>query len=273
MLSVCAASLAGLWGCLSLEKAPQLPAGKTSALGQLRLHSDFPLPAQHRLLDELVELRDRIRGPLDLPITAEPIHVHLFRSAVTFQEYLAEHYPHFPRRRAFFVETDTQLAVYAHWGDRIAEDLRHEVAHAYLHAAVRPIPLWLDEGLAEYFEVPHGRQGRNEPHVRLLMEYLEQRSWHPDLVLLEGIEEPAELAQLHYAEAWAWVHFLLETTTERRRLMQGYLRRLRNEGAAPPLSQVLGSLPDTNAATLVAHLQSLAAAANSPPAALEATLD
>ncbi len=44
--------------------------------------------------------------------------------------------PSFPARRAFFVETDTRLAVYAYWGDRIAEDLRHEVAHGYLHACV-----------------------------------------------------------------------------------------------------------------------------------------
>ena len=53
-------------------------------------------------------------------------------------------------RRAFFVETDTQLSVYAQWGDRVAEDLRHEVTHGYLHAVVPNVPLWIDEGLAEF---------------------------------------------------------------------------------------------------------------------------
>jgi hypothetical protein len=69
------------------------------------------------------------------------------------------HHPNLPRRRAFFVETDTRLSVYAYWGDRVAEDLRHEVVHGYLHAVVPHLPLWLDEGLAEYFEVPRGLSG------------------------------------------------------------------------------------------------------------------
>ena len=38
--------------------------------------------------------------------------------------------------RAFFVESDTRLNIYAYWGDRVAEDLRHEVTHGYLHAMV-----------------------------------------------------------------------------------------------------------------------------------------
>ena len=74
-------------------------------------------------------------------------------------EYLTRNFPSVPSRRAFFLETDTRLAVYAHWSDRVAEDLRHEVAHGYLHSVVPGLPLWLDEGLAEYFEVPRGQNG------------------------------------------------------------------------------------------------------------------
>ena len=47
------------------------------------------------------------------------------------------------------METDTRLTVYAYWGDRVAEDLRHEVTHGYLHTMVPHVPLWLDEGLAQ----------------------------------------------------------------------------------------------------------------------------
>ena len=82
------------------------------------------------------------------------------------RSFFRDRYPDFPKRRAFFVETDTQLAVYAQWGDRVAEDLRHEVAHGYLHAIVPSIPLWLDEGLAEYFEVPRGQNGLNRTRRR-----------------------------------------------------------------------------------------------------------
>ena len=45
--------------------------------------------------------------------------------------------PGFPERRAIFVETDVELSVYAHWGEAIAEDLRHEVAHG---CGVPPVP-------------------------------------------------------------------------------------------------------------------------------------
>src|SRR6185295_16292773 len=99
----------------------------------------------------------------------EPIHVYLFESGPVFTEFMHAHYPSFPQRRAFFVETDTRLTVYAQWGDRVAEDLRHEVSHGYLQSIIRNLPLWLDEGLAEYFEVPRGTQGFNRPHVDELL--------------------------------------------------------------------------------------------------------
>ena len=70
-----------------------------------------------------------------LPRSDEPIHVYLFENPERFQGFMRLHYPKFPDRRAFFVKTDTQLTVYAQWGDRMAEDLRHEVTHAYVHAA------------------------------------------------------------------------------------------------------------------------------------------
>ena len=47
-----------------------------------------------------------------------------------------------------------------------ADDLRHEMTHAYLHAVVPNVPLWLDEGLAKYFELPRQQHGLNQPYVR-----------------------------------------------------------------------------------------------------------
>ena len=100
-----------------------------------------------------------------MPRQMSPIHVYLFEDADRFHEFVREERPDFPNRRAFFVETDTRLEVYAHWGGYVGEDLRHEVTHAYLHSVLPSIPLWLDEGLAEYFEVPRGRQGLNRDHL------------------------------------------------------------------------------------------------------------
>jgi hypothetical protein len=93
--------------------------------------------------------------------SAEPIGVSV-RDADSYGQFLSKRFPSVPSRRAFFVESDTRLAVYAHWSDRVGEDLRHEVAHGYLHSMVQGLPLWLDEGLAEYFEVPRGNNGQPE---------------------------------------------------------------------------------------------------------------
>ncbi len=104
---------------------------------QLVIHSDSPVPSQHRLIEELVLQRTDLQKRLGTPLSNEPIHVYLFGNEERFEKYLRIYHPLFPSRRAFFLETDTRLTVYAYWGDHVAEDLRHEVTHGYLHAACR----------------------------------------------------------------------------------------------------------------------------------------
>ena len=205
-------------GCARLRAAPALPQRHSMTLDQLMIHSDAPLPQHHRLLDELQQQRSRLTVKLGLGVSDEPIHVYLFPTSQGLDAYMRVYFPDLPQRRAFFVETDTRLTVYAYWGDRVAEDLRHEVAHGYLHAVVPRLPLWLDEGLAEYFEVPRGLDGLNRPHVDQLVAEL-GRGWKPDVQRLERLRETGEMTQIDYAESWAWVHFLLETTPQRRQLL------------------------------------------------------
>jgi hypothetical protein len=134
------------------------------------------------------------------------------------------------------------------------------VAHGYLHAVVPNLPLWLDEGLAENAEVPRGEAGLNRPHVQLLLENLANYGWRPNLERLERIDSAAEMTQLDYAEAWAWVHVLMETDPARRPLVQDYLAELRKGGPTPPFApRVKGWFPQAEE-MLVAHLRSLASA-------------
>lgn len=248
-----------LLGCASFQhSAVSLPARHTLVLDPLVIFSDFPLPPHHRLLDDLVAERANLLSKLALPRTDEPVYIYLFESEPRFHEFIKRHFPDFPPRRAFFVETDTRLTVYAHWGDRIAEDLRHEVAHGYLHAVVPNLPLWFDEGLAENAEVPRGDAGLNSPHVQLLVENLNTHGWKPNLERLERINSAAEMTQIDYAESWAWIHLLMETDPARRQLVQGYLAELRRGGPAPPFApRVKGWFPQADE-MLIAHLRSLA---------------
>lgn len=228
--------------------------------GQLVIHADFPLAEQHRLVRELESLRPEVSQRLGLPISDEPIHLYLFETPERFEAFVAKQFPTFPTRRAFFVETDTSLSVFAAWQDRVAEDLRHETTHGYVHAVVPAVPLWLDEGIAEYFELPRSDRGLHATHLAHLQGRLIEGTWHPNLAKLEAIASAGELSQDHYAEAWAWVHWLLDTTPERRALLETYLADVRRDPATPPLSLRLRHVSGDAASEVKGHVESLASA-------------
>lgn len=251
------------------SKTPPLEAATPGQ--QLQFICDFPLPAHDDLIRQLRAERDVIYETLELPSNEEPIYVHLYRDEDTYHDVLARKFPMVPNRRAFFVEADTQLHVYAHWSDRVPEDLRHEVAHGYLHAAVPAIPLWLDEGLAEYFEVPASQDGLNSSHLDLLSDLAEHTDWTPNLPTLEALRSAGQMQQEHYAEAWAWVYFLLHTTPERREMLSEYLTELRNEGKAAPLSGRLAARHVQPQRTLSEFLVTLKAQQTAHDASLRKT--
>jgi hypothetical protein len=246
-----------LAGCHLLSPAASLPARNTLMLGQLVVYTDFELPKQHRLLAELTALRADLSAKLELPLSDEPIHVYLFETQEQFRKFMQRHYPDFPSRRAFFVETDTQLAVYAYWGDRVAEDLRHETAHGYLHSIVPDLPLWLDEGLAEYFEVSRGHQGVNRPHVEDLAVRFKQGGFRPDLARLERIQSIGDMTHEDYAECWAWVHLMLHSTKERRDVLIKYLAQLRQRVPPTPISVTIRETGPRVHEALVQHVLDL----------------
>jgi hypothetical protein len=268
-LALFAALLPTVVGCLALgnrEKADGIrPQGDAAAYladplarGQLVLHADFRLPADHRLIDELVAERDWIGERLALSPSNEPIHIRLFADEANYHRYVAQQFPGFPERRAIFVETDVKLAVYAHWGDTVAEDLRHEVAHGYLHAAVPNLPLWIDEGLAEYLEGGRGRRGINRAHIEYLTGQLAVGGWKPDLARLERLTAAATMTQLDYAESWLWVHFLLESNPDRAQLVTSYLADLTKDEPTAPLTDRIARQMAHPEPALLEHLASLA---------------
>src|SRR5438445_5221604 len=102
--------------------------------------------------------------------------------------------PDLPKRRAFFVAQPSvgaseDLLVYTYWGDRIQQDLRHELTHALLHSVLKDVPLWLDEGLAEFFEVPASTDGVNSQHL----EQLRRGDPRPNLARLEQLSEVQQI--------------------------------------------------------------------------------
>ena len=223
----------------------------------LVIHGDLDLPHDHPLREELASLRREVGHRLELPPLDQPIHVQLFGSPREYRSFMNRRFPGLGYRRAFFVEHDNQLWVYASWGDRIAKDLSHEVTHGYLHAVVPDIPLWLDEGLAEYFEVSREQQRVNRPHVEYLLDRLQLGRWSPNIARLENLAATDEMTQQDYAEAWCWVHWLLDSTPAHARLLKDHLAQYGPEHPAKPLSQMLVSSKTASDELVIQHLQSL----------------
>lgn len=234
--------LVSISGCLSLNHSQDratLPSRHSVRSDQLLVLSDFRISPQHNLIRDLKELRQQVYQHLELPVQQRPVTVYLFNDEQVYSEYLSQMYPGLPHRRAYFFKTSKELAVFTYWGDRIQEDLRHEFTHGLLHASLKSVPLWLDEGLAEYFEVAGPQPGElNSNYPAELMAKIGS-GWRPDLTRLEALEEFADLERLDYQESWAWVHFMLHHTPETREALIGYLHDLRTQTKPYPLSNRL----------------------------------
>lgn len=227
-----------------------LPAQNSIRSDQLLIVSDIKLDKNHPLVADLKALRRQVSEELELPLGTKPVIVYLFSNEVEYTQYLHAKFPGYPPRRAYFIQTpgkELDLAVYTWWGDRIQEDLRHEYTHGLLHAALESVPLWLDEGLAEYFEVSGATPGNlNVEHAQILVKSV-YNGWRPDLDSLESLAKVEQMQRPHYREAWAWVHYMLHASPDTRQVLLNYLHELRTDPNPGPLhDRLLADIPDTD---------------------------
>ncbi len=233
-------------GCMSTAPKVGLPSRSVFPDSQLHVLSDVKLKKDHPLLKELVELRDEIAATLNLPVPKSPVVVYLFGDEARYTNYMKVAFPSLPARRAYFVGTSRELAVYTYWGDRVREDLRHEYTHGVLHASLKDVPLWLDEGLAEFFEVSSKPTGLNREYAKQIQVLLGE-GWKPDMERLEGLDNVAQMHKGDYQEAWGWVYYLLNDSAEGKRILVEYLHDLRETKNAGSLAQrVEASIPNYN---------------------------
>jgi hypothetical protein len=238
-----------------------LPSKFSQRLSQFVFVSDFEVKVDQAPFRELSGLREHVLKELHLPAPPPSvlINVYLFEDRDRYEQFMKAHYPKLPRRRAFFVAqprgvgSGDDLLVYTFWGDHVRQDLRHELTHAMLHSILKDVPLWLDEGLAEYFELPTEAKGVNRQHV----EIIQRDGFKPDMARLEQLSEVEQMTPVEYREAWAWVHFMLRGSPEGRKVLLAYLQQLRSTSSPGALQPKLkAKLPEFNEA-LLAHLSKL----------------
>jgi hypothetical protein len=179
-----------------------------NSYGPFDVVAEFPLATLQSTFDELGRLEHELQRTLGLPPAQQHVEVFLLATEESHRAILTQLFPRVPYRRALYVQRDRRAAVYAFHHPELSIDLRHECTHALLHANLAMVPLWLDEGLAEYFEIPESGRAFDHPHLAAL-------KWNLRLGMLrtveslEAVEDLADMGGVEYRFAWAWIHFML----------------------------------------------------------------
>ena len=245
--SATAVFLAVLLSPLQPLRGQEKPAAKwpdERRIGPFICHADFNLNTCAGPLNELVELQRDVAQALELPHNVEPVHLFLFGTEQTYRDYIHEFFPNVPYRRALFIKERGPGMVFAFASKELDVDLRHESTHAILHAALPMVPLWLDEGLAEYFEVPAADRVYGNPHLPKLKWGMLLHNTVP-LKRLESTGRIEDMGISQYRSSWAWVHFMLHGPPEAREELAHYLGDTANRTPPGLLSDRLAQrIPD-----------------------------
>ena len=125
-------------------------------------------------------------------------------------------------------------------GDNPYHTLYHEYTHALLHLNFTNLPLWFDEGMAEY--LGNATIGDKDVRIGKIPEYhlqvLQSNRLIPvDTLLTVGQDSPYynenNQASVFYAESWALVHYMMmDPDARKQQLLPHFLQAWTNSGDA-----------------------------------------
>lgn len=197
--------------CLWIVAATLGEAQETGDIA--KFHTTLPARAVATCQRELSRLHIRLQRELGARPLSRPTKVYVYAQA--------DHYVSAVRklgiepggRPAIFVKRngETYIFTYSH-GDYL-QTLRHEFTHAVLHDSFSTPPLWLDEGLAEYYEAADD-SGRQAAYERLLATQL-RIVWKPSPDRMARWRNMEDMRMLEYAEAWSWVKLFMQSPAGR----------------------------------------------------------
>ncbi|MCA8986720.1 MAG: hypothetical protein KDA78_03720 [Planctomycetaceae bacterium] len=202
--------------------------------GNIRIYSQVSAEKIAPPVKELADFQRYLAMALQLTLNDHPVDLVVFSSMHEYRSYIRPRHPEAISRPALFVKSNGTLTVYVVYGNDFVRNLKHEFTHATLHGSLPYLPIWVDEGLAEFFEVPQDQLGY-QAH------YHDNLNWRlrfrhkvrtTELENLQGLEE---MRPEHYRDCWAWIYFCLHESPESRNLLREYLGQIQEE-------EVVGSL-------------------------------
>ena len=208
-------------------------------LGPYLIRSDFALRDVAELVGDLGQLQNDLESMLSLKCKAQEIQIHLFRSRSRYIDYVGKRVPDGTKRQALFVQGTDAGRVYAYRHHGLDIDVRHETTHALLHTALPYVPIWLDEGIAEYFESSPGMREKHNPHRVELQRAIRFLGWKPGLEQLEAKRVMLDMDGNDYRDAWGVIHFILHGPPAAREALAAYFDEVQSGNPPTPLSQHL----------------------------------
>jgi len=224
---------------------PSMIAGKQ----WLQFHYAEAPRGFEQILAELKQLPLRLSEVYGSPAIVRAVNVLIFSNRQQYFSHLEKTLPQAPRRNSLFIVRSGRPTILAVQGETLLQDLTHEAVHSLNHLTFRntPMPLWMDEGLAEWVEDSVDQQSR--VHGKALRQLLGgQRMLLPEpisLAALEKIKSTTRADAVDYAASWAWCRFLLSEKFGCRGVWNRYLQDIRGGQQAGRLHHRLAlTVPD-----------------------------
>ncbi|MBC7964990.1 MAG: hypothetical protein H7Z17_03610 [Fuerstia sp.] len=201
--------------------------------GSIEVFAEFD-PGMHHLWKNVDEVARELKVLLAVEPTDQAIQIILFRDEGSYLRYLATTVPQSRQRKAIFYRNGDVYQVYAYRSRTLTTDLRHEVTHAILHQHLPFLPLWIDEGLAEYLEEPESeRSGSSRTKTA---RWKARLGWAPSLQSLENIPSAESMDADEYRDSWAMACLLLNESEASRKALRDYLAVIHKGEAPGPFS-------------------------------------
>jgi hypothetical protein len=212
----------------------------TGSVGGFFFVADHPFEQAQEVSQELKALAQQIEKDLGVPPPAQQVRLYIFKERDHYERVLLRTIPQMTRRdthrNGLFLLRDGVPYVFVLRTENLMRTVRHEFTHAMLNTNIANLPIWVDEGLATYYEAPHGWQPKFFASLREQV----QSGWKPDLARLERLQRMQDMGMLEYAEAWSWVYLCMQGPEEVRGVLRSYVGSLKQPRSQLRLSAEIG---------------------------------
>lgn len=165
-----------------------------------------------------------------------PTSIFLFKDNKSFKPYTLPGHNRIPSLTGYFLSRPDRNYIVINAKERVSQIIYHEYIHFFVNNNLPEVPLWFNEGLAEYYSTFESNEDKTKIGLPVAhhIAFLNQHAIFSNSAFLMSVDQLLEEADISheeetkigsfYAQSWLLVHYL----------MQGQARRLR-----PRLSRYL----------------------------------